>query len=95
MDGDFSLLSTVHLDLNKTEWESKAKALQLLLLPSSNGTSDTLRYLVFLPPRYHLLMRVCEDSQRDGVDIRLATDYWKCMGLVSSYLNQLTETTLS
>jgi hypothetical protein len=87
--GEFSLLSTVHLDIGWKEWENAAERLQLLLVPTSNGEEGAC-YLVFLPPRYRLLMRARRSNDREGgVDIWLATDYWRSLGLVNDYLLQM------
>lgn len=57
--------------------------------------SDESCYLVFLPPNYHLLLRVhSDDVMGGGVAVVLATDCWHCLGLVSDYLH-LIETKIS
>jgi AP-5 complex subunit beta-1 len=87
--GEFSLLSTVHLDIGWKEWENASERLQLLLVPTSNGEEGAC-YLVFLPPRYRLLMRARRANDREGgVDVWLATDYWRGLGLVNDYLLQM------
>ena len=82
-------MSTVHLDIGWKEWENAAERLQLLLVPTSNGEEGAC-YLVFLPPRYRLLMRARRSNDREGgVDIWLAMDYWRSLGLVNDYLLQM------
>ena len=124
----FGVLSTVHLDLSRKEWEHRAKRLQLLQIPSNTDLGPSMRkkplynygyyyssrqllchqncysfyyyclsppaasgrystYLVFLPPRYHLLLKLnCVDS---GVSVLLATDCWRALGLVNDHLHSL------
>jgi hypothetical protein len=91
-DGEFGILSTVHLEISWKEWEFRAKRLQLLLVPVSDGDKESF-YLVFLPPRYHLLMRVHGNKPGGGVAVRLATDCWRCLGLVSDYLHLVSSET--
>lgn len=73
---------------------SGAKRLQLLLVPSSNGEEGAC-YLAFLPPCYHLLMRARRGDEEGvgGVAIWLATDCWRCLGLVNDYLLHLSTRT--
>ena len=126
--GRFSVLSTMHLDISRKEWEFRAKRLKLLQVTTSNRGSyqglcqactfsqlcegpldkgdmnnffsmyiegaggDESCYLVFLPPCYHLLMRVRSDSEvggAGGVAVGVATDCWQCLGLVSNYLHHI------
>ena len=59
-------------------------------------TGDVSCYLAFLPPSYHLLLRVhSDDVMGGGVAVLLATDCWHCLGLVSNYLHSIeTRTTI-
>ena len=87
-EAEFGVLSTLHLDLSMKEWEAETKRLQLLVIPGSHDDDEEeLRYLAFLPPRYHLLMKVCRGNEGGrGVGVWLATDYWRNLGHLSDYL---------
>ena len=55
--------------------------------PPTAASGRCSTYLVFLPPRYHLLLKLsCVDS---GVSVLLATDCWRALGLVNDHLHSL------
>lgn len=60
----------------------------LLLFLLSDASAEELKALFFLPPRCHILMRV--RSEEDAVCFDIATDDWKLLPHINSYLLMLT-----
>ncbi|BFI27642.1 AP-5 complex subunit beta-1 [Marchantia polymorpha subsp. ruderalis] len=54
---------------------------------SNNGLGNFL-VLIFLPPRYHLLMRM--EVADYSTLVRIRTDYWPCLAHVDEFLEALT-----
>ena len=42
-------------------------------------------FLIFLPPKYHLLLQLENHVEDQSVVVSMATDYWKILPLVNNY----------
>ena len=42
-------------------------------------------FLIFLPPKYHLLLQFENHDEDQSVVVSMATDYWKILPLVNNY----------
>ena len=67
------------------EWGKCTCGFLFPLPPGEESAVD--KFLVFLPPCYHLLLKVYPQGKNQVVSI--ATDHWKILPCVSNYLNSL------
>ncbi|XP_070174422.1 AP-5 complex subunit beta-1-like [Littorina saxatilis] len=68
------------------------RALNAFHLPHPSGDEGIVdKYLMFLPPSYHLLLQVVAQSNKQVVS--MATDYWQILPCVSNYLNTIDSAT--
>ena len=42
-------------------------------------------FLIFLPPKYHLLLQFENHAEDQSVVVSMATDYWKILPLANNY----------
>eukprot|EP01023_Acetabularia_acetabulum_P043431 TRINITY_DN4337_c0_g1_i4.p2 TRINITY_DN4337_c0_g1~~TRINITY_DN4337_c0_g1_i4.p2 ORF type:complete len:269 (+),score=55.68 TRINITY_DN4337_c0_g1_i4:99-905(+) len=56
-------------------------------LEGSEG--NDLKVLIFLPPQYHVLIRVTPLKDEDGCKLVVVTDFWPCLPYLDVYLDEL------
>ena len=59
-----------------------------MALSSLHPLPDEVQCMVFLPPKYHLMFKL--RFQDSGVSVLLATDCWRVLELINTYLHDIT-----
>ncbi|XP_065882745.1 AP-5 complex subunit beta-1-like isoform X1 [Dysidea avara] len=58
---------------------------ELSMFTTNKNSNGLNHFLIFLPPKYHLLLQLEHHSEDQSVVVSIATDYWKILPLVNNY----------
>jgi len=77
-----------YLELSIQQIEAMKKKLQTFLVPKRGNEEQEAReqILIFLPPRYHLLMKL--NSSQNSIIVKIRTDFWRVLICVDQWLEQ-------
>eukprot|EP01026_Neomeris_dumetosa_P079132 TRINITY_DN86000_c0_g1_i6.p1 TRINITY_DN86000_c0_g1~~TRINITY_DN86000_c0_g1_i6.p1 ORF type:complete len:847 (-),score=139.37 TRINITY_DN86000_c0_g1_i6:147-2378(-) len=50
---------------------------------------DVLRVFIFLPPQYHILIKLDSLRNESGSKLLVATDFWPCLPALDSYIDKI------
>eukprot|EP01025_Chloroclados_australasicus_P069197 TRINITY_DN971_c1_g1_i13.p1 TRINITY_DN971_c1_g1~~TRINITY_DN971_c1_g1_i13.p1 ORF type:complete len:238 (-),score=19.18 TRINITY_DN971_c1_g1_i13:589-1302(-) len=63
---------------------------QCCLKPSAEDKRNLLRVFIFLPPKYHILMKL-QQQGKDSSKLIVVTDFWPCLPYLDSFLDKILE----